>query len=481
MGIRFGPLTGKVKVSLAAMALVLVYGSGCWGAAPVQVISSRDGSRKITLEMGRSVIISSQAPIARVASASEEIATVTGLSPTQVYVTGKGPGVTNVTLWQSEDKVAAVYDVEVIPDISRMKEKIHQLYPEEKSLRITASHDSMTLAGTVTSASVLAQVVALAEAYAADKKVVNLLQVAGVHQIMLEVRVAEMSRTLTKRLTIDFVAAADGSIGTSLLGSLATIKEFVGSAQGGSLELEFAKNTNALFHITGGDVSFTGFLDALKEDGLIKVLAEPTLITLSGQTAHFLAGGEFPVPIPQGLGTVAIEYKPYGVALSFTPTVLADNRINMKVAPEVSELDYNTAVVITGITIPGITTRRVSTNIELADGQSFAIAGLLKDTIRETIGKFPFLGDVPVLGALFRSSKFQRNETELIVIVTPHLVKPLNLSKQPLPTDGYGEPSDTDFFLWGMMQSRDKTPPSSPVGRMGRDNLEGEFGHAIPK
>jgi len=245
------------------------------------------------------------------------------------------------------------------------------------------------------------------------------------------------------------------------------------------LSLNLAPTTNALFHI-GSNPSVTAFLDALKQDGLVKVLAEPTLMALSGQTAKFLAGGSFPVPVPQGLGTVGIEYKDYGVTLQFTPTVLDDNRISMKVAPEVSELDYTNAVTISGTTVPALTTRGVSTVIELGDGQSFAIAGLLQDNITETIGKYPYLGDAPVLGALFRSSQFQRNETELVVIVTPHLVKPIDLKNQPLPTDRYIEPSDTDFFLRGLLQGCQKASPP-PVCQDSKAGLEGDFGHALPK
>jgi pilus assembly protein CpaC len=219
---------------------------------------------------------------------------------------------------------------------------------------------------------------------------------------------------------------------------------------------------------------------------LLKVLAEPTLITLSGKTANFLAGGEFPIPVPQSSGgggtTITIEYKPFGVGLNFSPTVLSNKKISMQVAPEVSELDFSRAVSISGFVVPAITTRRVSTVIELADGQSFAIAGLLNEQVRENISKFPILGDIPVLGALFRSSNFQKNETELVVIVTPHLVKPLDMAKQTLPTDQFIEPDDFEFFLLGLMEGREKITPTSPAIRSDKGmKLEGNFGHIVPK
>jgi pilus assembly protein CpaC len=238
-----------------------------------------------------------------------------------------------------------------------------------------------------------------------------------------------------------------------------------------------------------GHFGISQFVDALRENGLLKILAEPTLITLSGKTANFLAGGEFPVPVPQsgvgvGFASITIEYKPFGVGLNFTPTVLSNNKISMQVAPEVSELDFSNAITISGFIVPSITTRRVSTVIELADGQSFAIAGLLKDEIRETISKFPLLGDIPILGALFTSSSFQKNETELIIIVTPHLVKPLDMAKQTLPTDQFIEPDDFEFYLLGNLEGKEKIKSSGAISSKNPDKghgLEGNFGHIVPK
>ncbi|MCD4812061.1 type II and III secretion system protein family protein, partial [bacterium] len=233
-------------------------------------------------------------------------------------------------------------------------------------------------------------------------------------------------------------------------------------------ELLVSPAVNSLFTFNKGSATWTGFVDALKEDGLVKILAEPTLIALSGQTAYFLAGGEYPVPIPSEDG-IAIHYKPFGVTLSFSPTVLNEDKISIKVAPEVSELDFSIALQVGGYTVPGLSTRRASTVVELADGQSFAIAGLLKETIRDSMSKFPLLGDIPVLGALFRSRAFQKNETELIIIVTPHLVKPLDPAKQTLPTDFYIEPDDTEIYILGLMEGWEK-----------RGELDGEFGHGMP-
>jgi pilus assembly protein CpaC len=294
---------------------------------------------------------------------------------------------------------------------------------------------------------------------------------------MLEVRVAEMSRSLLKRLGVNFNYTRGGEFGVSTLGGLSQIVESGDSnlATEGPLDLFVSSSVNALFRFHKDSANWTGLIDALKENGLIKILAEPTLIALSGQTANFLAGGEYPVPVPQEGDTVTIEYKTYGVGLSFAPIVLGKDRINITVAPEVSELDYSMAVKLAGYVVPALTTRRASTVVELADGQSFAIAGLLKETVRDNIARYPFLGKIPILGVLFRSRSFQKNETELVIIATPHLVKPLDMAKQTLPTDFYIEPDDMEFHLMGLMEGREKNRPQAVEGE-----LDGDFGHAIP-
>ena len=214
----------------------------------------------------------------------------------------------------------------------------------------------------------------------------------------------------------------------------------------------------------------------------MKILAEPTLVALSGQEASFLAGGEFPIPVPQALGVISIRFKQFWASLTFTPTVLANNKISIAVAPEVSDLDFTNAINIQGFLIPAITTRRASSVVELDDGQSFAIAGLLRDTVRQQISKFPFLGDIPILGALFRSSRFQKDETELVIIATPRLVKPLDMAKQTLPTSQYIEPSDFDFYLMGQMEGSDRNRVRRTVSQQTPKDggFEGEFGHTIP-
>jgi pilus assembly protein CpaC len=439
-------------------------------------------SGTIQIVTGKSVVLKSARPVKRVSLADPEIADLVILSPKEIYISGKTAGVTNLTLWQN-GSISEIYDLEVSFDISRLKQKLNEMLPKEKELRVIASHNSVTLSGRVSNAASLSQAMALAEAYAPGKgkekqNVNNLVTIGGVHQVMLEVRIAEMSRSLIKRLGVNFNWINGEDFGVSTLGGLTQLvkPDLANVASGGPFGLFVTPSVNALFRFQSGSSTWTGFVDAMQQDGLIKILAEPTLITLSGQSADFLAGGEFPVPVPQGLGTVAIEYKPFGVGLSFTPTVLSNDKINIKVTPEISELDFSTARLVDGFLIPGLSTRRASTVIELGDGQSFAIAGLLKETIRDSVQKYPLLGDIPILGALFRSREFQKNETELIIIATPRLVKPLNTAKQTLPTDFYVEPNDVELYLFGLMEGKPKNQTGSARG-----DFDGDFGHAVPR
>ena len=466
-------------ILLSAFSIISPY--EVWAQGPPRVTLETTSPQKLIITVGKSIIITSPEPVKRVSLAAPEIVDAMVLTPHQIYLIGKAPGTTNLTLWGVDNKVSAIVDLEVSPDISRLKETLHKIFPDEKDIKVNYTHDSITLSGTVSSTSNLSQVLALAQSYLPKEgKVINLLEVAGVHQVMLEVRVAEMSRSLLRRLGFNFsyLSSSGKNLGLSLLNKLTSLP-----AEGFPAKpLIVSDKISGIFRFVSHDTSWMTFIDALKEEGLLKVLAEPTLITLSGKTANFLAGGEFPVPVPDQDGRVTIQYKPFGVGLNFTPVVLSNKKINMQVAPEVSDLDFSRAISMGGFVVPSLTTRRVSTVIELADGQSFAIAGLLKEDVREIISKFPVLGDIPILGALFRSSSFQKNETELIIIVTPHLVKPLDMAKQTLPTDQFIEPDDFEFYLLGLMEGREKVKSPSPATKSDKGlKLEGNFGHIVPK
>jgi pilus assembly protein CpaC len=289
-----------------------------------------------------------------------------------------------------------------------------------------------------------------------------------------------MGRKLMRRLGFNFSYFSGPDFGISLLNQLSSIQEI--TSEGIATMYAATPPVNALFRFHHGRASWTGFIDALKSEGIIKILAEPTLITLSGQKAEFLAGGEFPVPVPQpgmGIAMITIEWKKYGVALKFTPRVFSNDKISITVRPEVSDLDYENSIAMMGYVVPALTTRTASTTIELDDGQSFAIAGLLKEDVYQDIEKFPVLGDIPILGALFRSSEFRRRESELVIIVTPHLVKPLDMARQTLPTDGYVEPNDFEFYLLGLLEGIPKEKKRLSVVPK-EEGLEGKFGHISP-
>jgi pilus assembly protein CpaC len=431
--------------------------------------------RKVQLVVGKSTVLRSPGPVKRISVAAPEIADFVLLSRKEIYITGKAAGSTNLTLWEN-GSVSAVYDVEVIYDISRFKQQVYQLLPDEKELAIMGSHDSITLSGKVSNAASLANLMALARAYAPEGKINNLVTVGGVHQVMLEVRVAEMDRATTKRLGINFNYFEDGRFGASVLGGLSsfTFPKFDTDTGSWLFDLPPSSAVNALFRFHDNGATWTGLIDALKQDGLVKILAEPNLIAMSGQQAEFLAGGEFPIPVPQENGSITIAYKRFGVGLTFKPTVLSGEKISIQVEPEVSELDFSTAVQFSGFVVPGLSTRRAATTIELGDGQSFAIAGLLKETVRDAVQKFPLLGDIPVLGMLFRSKSFQKNETELVIVVTPRLVRPVDGSQLSLPTDNYIEPNDAEFYLMGFMEGGGHRESSEPVGQ-----LEGNMGYAV--
>jgi pilus assembly protein CpaC len=432
-------------------------------------------SRSLELVAGKSIILKSLRPINRVSIADPAIADFLLPSAHEIYIIAKKAGTTNITFWQ-DNRLAGIFDLNVVYDLSGLKQQIHRILPEEKNIMVISTKDTITLTGKVSSNSSLTQAMAIAQSYAAEDRINNMLEVGGIHQVMLEVRVAEISKETTKRLGINLIYADGNEFGVSLLGSLA---DLVGPGEGtigtGSpFDILISPAVNALFRIEDGTASWTGLIDALKTDGLAKVLAEPTLIALSGQTASFLAGGEFPIPVPQGFGEISVEYKNFGVGLNFTPTVINDKKINILVAPEVSELDFSTAVRFSGFVAPGLTTRRAATTVELADGQSFAIAGLLQENIDDSISKFPILGEIPILGALFRSRSFQKQETELVIVVTPRLVKPVSGPDQlALPTDYYIEPNDFEIYLGGALEGKNPRNLSTR-------HLEGEFGHAVP-
>ena len=293
----------KIKLKILVFLLILFIFPAISISKDAIKLQAIEG-QKLEIVSGKSIVLQSNAPVSRVSIAAPEVADFLILSATEIYITGKAAGTTNLTLWQNK-KLVAIYDLEVTYDLSRLKQQMHDILPEEEALHIMGTNDSITLSGKISNAVNLSQAVALASSYAPEGKINNFVEVGGVHQVMLEVRIAEMSRSLTRRLGINFAAQKGDQFAISLLGGLTQLDEGVISAE----SLLASPAVNSLFRFDTGDWTWTGLFDALNEDGLLKILAEPTLTALSGQSANFLAGGEFPVPVPQGLGTVAIEYK----------------------------------------------------------------------------------------------------------------------------------------------------------------------------
>jgi pilus assembly protein CpaC len=468
--------------SLLVVAIFILLSAQSWAALNTVV-----GTRSLYLTVGKSIVLKSEQPIKRISEPNSETAIAVVISRREICITGRSAGTTNLIVWKEKDG-PIVYNLEVSYDMASLKEKLSAVLPGEENIKVIQTQDSITLSGMVSSSSGLTRALALANAYAPGGKVRNLLEVGGVHQVMLEVRVAEMSKQIGKKLGINFNYARGGEFGVSTLGGLSQLSSsssadlLSGPAvfnpnlySQGPLGFIVSPTVNAFFRFHKESATWTGLIDALREDGLIKVLAEPTLIALSGKEARFLVGGEYPIPVPQGDGNITIDYKEFGVRLTFTPTVLSKDKIGIDVAPEVSELDFSAAFQYSGYVVPGLTTRKASTRVELADGQSFAIAGLLSNNVRENISKFPFLGDIPVLGALFRSESFIKDETELIIVVTPHLVKPYDAEKIQLPTDSFIEPNSMEFYLEGLLEGRGWKNP------LWKGKFKGDFGHAEPE
>lgn len=432
---------------------------------------------QLDVPLNKSQMLTVDRAFARVMVGNEDIADIMPVSSRSIYVLGKKLGTTSLTVLDSASKVIAVIDVAVGPDVVSLRRQLAELLPGE-DIGASISNDAVVLRGIATSAPAVDRAIQLAKTYAGDK-VVNLLSVGTSQQVMLEVRFAEVSRQAAKDIGINHSfldGKTIGSIGNSASASVLATNDTLSTLTPhpviaiDSLKDRFGILGRA-FSIGGLDVFST--FDALERKGLIKTLAQPTLLALSGQTASFLAGGEFPIPVAQDSGTasgsnarITVEFKPFGVSLAFTPTVLADGVINLAVEPEVSSLDPSASVQINGLSIPGLRTRRANTVIELRDGEAFAIAGLLQNDFSTTVRQLPLLGSIPIIGTLFRSSGFQRGETELVIIVVPHLVKPTRPDKISLPTDRVKDPSETDLFLHG------RTDKAVPViqSKQGRDS-----------
>lgn len=491
---------------IAALALALVANS----TTPLnaQSVNISQPNSRISLAVGRGKLITLPSPIEDIFIAENNIADVQVRSPRQIYIFGKKGGQTSFYATSASGKVVYSAEVSVGAEISSIDQMLSLAMPEA-NIAVSTTNNFILLTGTIASPDDAEEAESLVQAFVGDTaRVVSRLKTATPMQVNLKVRFAEVSRTLAKEINGNLLTrdTTQGfQFGVSRGRGIGTISNFDTSAfpnldasqlfglPAGSIALPFNPATGQ--YVTQGGTQFnyapgTGGLntvqaagrlfgldiatafDVSERVGLVSTLASPSLTTISGETATFLAGGEFPIPMSTGLGEVSVQYKNYGVSLSYTPTVLSNGRISIRVAPEVSEITSNGAVVLNGFSIPAVSTRRAETTVELGSGESFMIAGLMQNTYNSAIDKTPGLADVPILGSLFKSDGYRRNETELMIVVTPYLVKPVSDSEIVLPTDGFKSANDAERFLMNRNHSGsggDRPKPSvAPVAPKGQ-------------
>ena len=396
------------------------------------------------------IVMRSDTVFREVRVANADVADVVILTNKTFQVLGKKSGRTNVMLYDGDNRLVDIIDVRVGFNVAELRHTLHESFPGE-TIKVKEIAGGLYVSGDVRNSNTAERIIKIAQAYA-PKKVTNGLSVRDSHQVMLEVRFVEATRDAIKNLGVGLLVQQGNN--------------FVGASQSNL----FPQSGDPLATLANAGLAATGFgtigstainakIDALEEDGVIRTLAEPNLVAMSGDTASFLAGGEFPIPIAQDEGQISITFRQFGVSLAFTPTVLDDGIINLKVSPEVSQIDTANAVSVGGVSVPGLRVRRADTTVELRNSQSFAIAGLLENNVSNNKAQVPWLGDVPVLGSLFRSSQYQKSETELVIIVTPRLVQPArDIRDLATPFDYSKPPSESNFFLNGELDGQLGTP-----------------------
>ncbi|WP_425041067.1 type II and III secretion system protein family protein [Primorskyibacter sp. S187A] len=468
-----------MKAALLGAAVAVMPVAEFVQAESLRVVRSGTSSN-LNVPMNRAVVVESDVPFAELSIANPSIADISSLSDRTIYVLGKAPGLTTLTLLDASGKLITNVDVRVAPDISEFKERLRQILPGEK-IEVRTANDGIVLSGTVSSAMRLQRALELAQRYAPER-VSNLMSVGGVQQVMLKVRFAEMQRSVSKSLSTSL------ALGGDILGGDAGIRGGSGQAARNSglegiLDGGFPGSTTnqGTFSLgfNAGAVEVAVLLEALENKGVVRTLAEPNLTALSGQEATFLAGGEYPVPVAQEEGAISIEFKPFGIELAFVPTVVDGDLINLQLKTAVSSIDTTNGFSVDQFTIDAFRRRETSTTVEMRDGESFAIAGLLQDDFTDLNGQVPWLGDVPVLGALFRSAEYSRNQSELVIIVTPHLVSPTRGEALALPTDRVRPPTEKDLFLFGRVTGEGQRPRRGAAGEVAKQDFSGSYGYVM--
>ena len=434
-------------------------------------------SSALKVPMNRAVVVESDVPFAELSIDNPGIADISTLSDRTIYVLGKLPGRTTLTLLGGDGRLITNVEVQVTPDITEFKERLRQILPGEQ-IEVRTANDGIVLSGTVSSTGKLDRALDLAQRYAPDR-VSNLMSVGGTQQVMLKVRFAEMQRNVSKQLSAGLLI---NGIGSTLSGSVGAgagrliANQPIGSTASTALGLNAEAVGQAAVGFTIGSTQFGILLEALESKGVVRTLAEPNLIALSGQEAKFLAGGEYPVPVSQTDTGISVKYKPFGIELNFTPRVVGKDTINLSLSAAVSSLDPANGFNQNGFSIDAFKRREVSTTVEMRDGESFAIAGLLQDDFRDLNSQVPWLGDIPILGTLFRSTEYQRSQSELVIIITPHLVTPTRGDALALPTDRIKVPTESELFLFGKVAGK---TPRGTAGEVARQDFSGSYGYVM--
>ncbi|WP_192965749.1 type II and III secretion system protein family protein [Phycobacter azelaicus] len=461
-----------LAAALTGLSLVCVAVPDGALANGVRVVK-KGASASLDVPMNRAVVVESDVPFAELSIANPSIADISSLSDRTIYVLGKSPGLTTLTLLDASGRLITNVDVRVAADVSEFKERLRQILPGEK-IEVRTANDGIVLSGTVSSSARLQRALDLAERYAPDR-VSNLMSVGGVQQVMLKVRFAEMQRSVSKSLSSSLGVNGGSSFGVN--GGVNTLNNqpALTGALGGSIP-DANSNTGAiLFGFNVGSVQVGLLLEALEQKGVVRTLAEPNLSALSGQEAKFLAGGEYPVPVAQEDGLITVDFKPFGIELNFIPRVVDEDIVNLELKAAVSAIDPTNTLELNGLSINAFSRRETSTTVEMRDGESFAIAGLIKDEFLDNASQLPWISDVPVLGALFRSADYQRSQTELVIIVSAHLVTPTRGEALALPTDRIKPPSEADLFLFG----RTARSRSGPASEVAKQDFNGSYGYVM--
>ena len=464
---NFRSLLTATVVGLALSSSALTQGQ----AETLRVMTGSD-SAPLQVPMNRAVVVETETAFAELSIANPGIADASTLSEKSIYVLGKTPGRTTMTLIGADGKLIASVEVHVTPDIAEFKERLQQILPGER-IEVRTANDGIVLSGTVSSTAKLDRALDLANRYAPER-VSNLMSVGGTQQVMLKVRFAEMQRSVAKNLSSSVALTNNGAkLGVSAeTGGWLTEGNSITSP---NVNVRKDANAGMTLGFSAGSLQFAVLLEALESKGVVRTLAEPNLTALSGQEAKFLAGGEYPIPTADGNGGIKIEYKPFGVELNFTPTVVDGDTINLIINAAVSSIDTTVSLQTGGVSINAFKRRETSTTVEMRDGESFAIAGLLQDDFRDLNGQVPWLGDIPILGALVRSSEYQRAQSELVIIVTPHLVTPTRGEALALPTDRIRIPTEKELFLFGKVAGKAK----GAAGEVARQDFSGSYGYVM--